>query len=56
MTASDVRIMVDVFVTLALTEVIAKPVAIRVGRLMLRWLDERVGWVPDWLHETEQQR
>jgi hypothetical protein len=48
---TDLRIAVDVFLTLAFTEVIAKPVAIRVGRAVLQWADNHVGWVPNWLYK-----
>ena len=48
---TDLRIALDVFLTLAFTEVIAKPVAIRIGRSMLRWADSHVGWVPNWLYK-----
>ncbi len=48
---TDLRIALDVFLTLAFTEVIAKPVAIRIGRAMLKWADGHVGWVPNWLYK-----
>lgn len=50
---TDLRIALDVFLTLAVTEVIAKPIAIRMGRALLKWLDEHVQWVPDWLYGKE---
>jgi hypothetical protein len=46
----DLRIMVDTFVVLMATEVLAKPIAIRIGRAVLRWADRHVEWVPDWLY------
>jgi hypothetical protein len=48
---TDLRIALDVFLTLAFTEVIAKPVAIRIGRLVLQWADEHVEWIPNWLYK-----
>lgn len=53
MTIEDLRSIIDVMVALAVTEVIAKPVASRVGRSLLRWLDGHVDWVPDWLHSKQ---
>lgn len=50
---TDLRIALDVFVTLAVTEVIAKPIATRLGRALLRWLDNRLNWIPNWLHTND---
>ena len=51
---TDLRIALDVFLTLAFTEVIAKPIATRTGRAMLQWADNHVGWVPDWLYRRPE--
>jgi hypothetical protein len=48
---TDLRIALDVFLVLAFTEVIAKPIAIKLGQAALQWADEHVGWVPDWLYK-----
>lgn len=50
---TDLHIALDVFVTLAITEVLAKPIAIKAGRAALKWLDTHVDWIPDWLHEND---
>jgi len=51
----DLRIMADTFMVLMATEVLAKPIAIRVGRAALRWADRRLQWVPDWLYRGPTQ-
>lgn len=50
---TDLRIALDVFVTLAVTEVIAKPIAIRIGKALLKWLDNHLNWIPNWLHTND---
>lgn len=48
----DLRIAVDALVVLVVTESVLKPVAIYMGKGILRWLDRRYGIIPDWLHTT----
>jgi hypothetical protein len=52
--ANDIRIMVDAFVAIMATEVVVKPIAIRLGRGVLSWVDSHIGWLPNWLHGGDQ--
>ena len=47
------RIAVDVFVGMMAVEVVVKPIAIVVGRALLRKADQWVGFIPDWLHSND---
>ena len=40
---------------MALVEVIVKPTIVRFSKKALSSLDDRVSWVPDYLHEEEEQ-
>ena len=55
---SDLNAMFDAFVGylagMALVEVIVKPTIIRLSKKALGELDDRVSWVPDFLHEEEE--
>ena len=42
-------------VGMALVEVIVKPTIVRFSKKALSSLDDRVSWVPDYLHEEEEQ-
>jgi hypothetical protein len=47
---SDIEIALSSFVGVMVAEVIVKPLAIRIGRLIIRAVDKRVGdLLPDWL-------
>jgi hypothetical protein len=56
---SDLNMMFDAFigylVGMALVEVIVKPTIVRFSKKALGELDDRVSWVPDYLHEEEQE-
>lgn len=52
---NDFRVMLDTFASLVFLKVIAEPVAIRVGRAILRWADRNVEWIPNWLYEGRQE-
>ncbi len=56
---SDLNMMFDAFVGylvgMALVEVIVKPTIVRFSKKALSSLDARVSWVPDFLHEEEEQ-
>lgn len=51
---SDLHTLLAAFVGVMIAEVIVKPVAIRSGRAILRYLDEHVSWIPDWLHSESK--
>ena len=55
---SDLNAMFDAFVGylvgMALVEVIVKPTIVRLSKKALGELDDRVSWVPDFLHEDEE--
>ena len=47
---SDIEIAASSFVGVMVAEVIVKPIAIRTGRLIIRAVDKRIGYLlPDWL-------
>ena len=41
---------------MALVEVVIKPTVVRLSKKGLAWLDGLVFWVPDYLHEEEQEQ
>ena len=43
------------FIALMVAEVLVKPVAIWVGKQLLRKADERVRVIPDWLYDEEEK-
>lgn len=47
---TDVRFAIDAFVAIMVSEVVVKPIAIRVGRYILSQADTRWQWIPNWLH------
>jgi len=55
---SDLNMVFDAFVGylvgMALVEVIVKPTIVRFSKKALGELDDRVSWVPDYLHEEKQ--
>lgn len=53
-TMSDLRNILDTLAALALVEVLVKPITIRLGRLLLRRVDDRIHWIPDWLYSRQQ--
>ena len=56
---SDLNMMFDAFVGylfgMALVEVIVKPTIIKFSKKALSSLDDRVSWVPDYLHEEDEE-
>lgn len=55
MDLGDVRIAVDVFVGMMAVEVVVKPIAIVVGRALLRKADRWVNFIPDWLYSNDER-
>jgi hypothetical protein len=57
---SDLNMMFDAFigylVGMALVEVIVKPTIVRFSKKALSSLDDRVSWVPDFLHGEEEPK
>ena len=55
---SDLNMMFDAFVGylvgMALVEVVVKPTIVRFSKKALSSLDDRVSWVPDFLHEEQE--
>lgn len=51
---SDLEIGASAFVGVMVAEVIVKPVAVRVGQWLIRTIDKRVGWIPNWLHDENE--
>jgi hypothetical protein len=55
-TASDVHTVLASFAGVMLAEVVVKPIAIRIGRTLLRQLDGAVGdLLPNWLWDTSER-
>jgi len=52
MTDLDLRVILDTLATLALIEVLVKPVVVYCGRWLLRKADIKVRWIPDWLYDN----
>ena len=56
---SDLNMVFDAFVGylfgMALVEVIVKPTIIKFSKKALSSLDDRVSWVPDYLHEEDEE-
>ena len=56
---SDLHAMFDALagylVGMTLVEVVVKPTIVRFSKKALGELDDRVSWVPDFLHEEEQK-
>lgn len=53
-TMSDLQNILDTLAALALVEVLVKPITIRLGRALLRQIDGRIHWIPDWLYRQGQ--
>jgi len=55
-TVSDVHTVLASFAGVMLAEVVVKPIAIRIGRTLLRQLDGAVGdLLPNWLWDTSER-
>jgi hypothetical protein len=50
----DLHISLDAFVALVIFKTIYEPIAIRVGRWLLKQADTRWPWLPDWLHTSDK--
>lgn len=50
----DLRIALDVFITLVFMETVAKPVAVRLGRFILFRVDRIIKIIPDWLYKRKR--
>lgn len=50
---SDIAIAVDAFVGVMVAEVVVKPIAVRLGRLLLKKADGILPAIPDWLHSGD---
>ena len=54
MTVSDIHTFFFSFLGVMVAEVVVKPIAIRVGRYLLRKLDDRIVVIPDWLSRPKR--
>lgn len=48
----DVKIILDTLVTLAVVEVLAKPLIVYYGQKVLLYLDQIIQVIPDWLYKN----
>lgn len=46
----DIRFALDAMLGITFMEVIAKPIIVRSGKLLLKIVDRYVGVIPDWLY------
>lgn len=46
----DLEISLSAFLGVMVAEALVKPIALHLGRWLLRKLDRYVGVIPDWLH------
>ena len=51
---NDFHVVLDMVVGFTLIEAVVKPVAKKMTQVLLKRLDGRVGWIPDWLYDSEQ--
>lgn len=49
---SDIRVIVDTLVAVALMEAIVKPVVTRLTKKALGWADQYFHLIPDWLYHA----
>lgn len=54
MTMSDIHTFFFSFLGVMVAEVVVKPIAIRIGRYLLRKLDDRIVVIPDWLSRPKK--
>ena len=48
--STHVQVVTDVLLGFAIMEAIVKPLTVRATKYVLRWMDSRVDWIPDWLY------
>ena len=48
---TDIEIDISSFVGVMIAEALVKPVALRIGRYILKAMDERVKFLPNWLYD-----
>ena len=41
---------IDTVLAIAFVEALLKPITVRLSRRLIRFLDNHVNWIPDWLH------
>lgn len=51
---SDIHTFFFSFLGVMVAEVVVKPIAIRIGRYLLRKLDDRIVVIPDWLSRPKK--
>lgn len=51
---ADFEIGLSAFAGVMVAEVIIKPIAVRTGRWLVRQIDQRIGVIPDWLHNGSE--
>ena len=49
MDITDIHALIYAFVGIMIAEVVIKPIAIRLGRYLIKKLDDRILVIPDWL-------
>jgi hypothetical protein len=47
--ASDIHVALSAFVGVIIAEALVKPVAVRIGQVVIRAVDSKIGIIPDWL-------
>jgi hypothetical protein len=50
----DIHTLLFSFLGVMIAEVVVKPIAIRVGRYLLRKADDRIKIIPDWLSRPKK--
>ena len=45
---------IDTILAIAFMEVIVKPITIRITKRILRWADDHVELIPDWLYSLKE--
>ena len=46
---------IDTVLAIAFMEVIVKPITIRITKHILRWADDHIELIPDWLYTSKQE-
>jgi hypothetical protein len=51
---SDLDVAISAFVGVMIAEALVKPVAARLGRIIIRAVDSKIGIIPDWLSTNDR--
>lgn len=51
---NDIEIALSSFIGVMVAEALVKPVALRIGRYVLRVMDQRVKFLPNWLYDSNK--